>query len=373
MQSSKEETVDDKSQPLRWLLNALKHAAPATCGSLLVGTALSSLRARQLKAPGDFFVAAGVGCGVFRILNYREEPEDGNSKLAAALGSIVFFRLLTDGHKHIVLFYAVIEAALQYYAHHRVFPAIIEQAAGVAVTSRLMYTWVFHSDWLLPSHLCMLDAQSAMNRNHLALLRKNISLPSNNAVPRCEWLHPNSSCTDFAMHSVQAVCKRSIKVFVPLQGLSVAWTLATKKRIDVQKTLVDFTRSVAFLTGNYCFPYIASCLLPQANHQVMMSIASLTPFLAQYAEPPKRRMAILKAIAAYSLISVFYQVKSWMKGSNWSRARVVSVATILYAGCMTYLLQMPHKQSHAIIYFLYGRSMREKSKDSSSQLAQHEN
>ncbi|KAF0692001.1 Aste57867_16843 [Aphanomyces stellatus] len=345
---------------------ALQHALPPTCGALAVGVAVASVRTRRLQRPAAIFVAIGVGSGVFRFVDHVRGSK--NSKLAALLASLAFFRLCSDAHKHIVVSYAVVEAFLQFYLAHRCFPRFVEHAAGVAVTARLMYTFLFHPDWLLPSQLKMLDAQSALPPRHLALLRAR--LHTHDHASRCAWLHPSTpSCTQHAVDAAGRLALRSARIMAPLHAISLATTLASKKRVRVDAAALDFARSVLFLTGNYLLPYMASCALPQTNHKLMMALAALTPSLAQCVEPPKRRASILKAVTCYSLISLFYEWKQARAMRHLSRRQCLAAAALVYAACMTYILQKPETQSRWVMDFLHGRRA---TKEKASTMEDHE-
>ncbi|RHX98731.1 hypothetical protein DYB36_014196 [Aphanomyces astaci] len=339
-----------------FLLDAIHHAAPTSCLTLLVGTLISSARSRQLKLPPAIVVAAGVGCGVFRFLHRLE-----HRRLAAIMGSMAFFRLCSYNHKHIVLSYAAVEAISTYYLTHFTRQYWLEKATGVLVTSRLMYTFLFHSDWLLPSQLRMLDFQSGLSPARRASLRANLH---DTTVTRCAMLHPHtSSCGAFAMQSAGRLSLRSVQIFVPLHLLSMLASLAgpKKRRPNLSKVASGLLRSVMFLTTNYLFPYMLSCQLPQTHHKVMLGMATLAPSLAQRFESGKRRHTILKAVACYSLITVVYQVKHsaiQKEGRHkllalWGRRQEYAMWTILYAGLMVYLLQRPMRtQNQWLVQYL---------------------
>ncbi|RLO01792.1 hypothetical protein DYB28_014159 [Aphanomyces astaci] len=291
---------------------------------MLVGALISRARSRQLKLSPAIVVAGGVGCGVFQFV-YRLE----HRRLAAIMGSIAFFRLCSYNHKHIVLSYSAVEAISTYYLTHFTHQYWLEHATGVLVTSRLMYTFLFHSDWLLPSQLRMLGFQSGLSPAHRASLRANF--------------HDASVTRSL----------RSVQIFVPLHLLSMLASLAGAKkqqrRPSLSKVASGLLRSVMILTTNYLFPYMLSCQLPQTHHKVMLGMAKLAPSLAQRFESGKRRQAILKAVACYSLITVVYQVKHSAfqnEGRHkllalWGRRQEYAMWTILYAGLMVYLLQRP--------------------------------
>ncbi|RLN88881.1 hypothetical protein DYB28_014731 [Aphanomyces astaci] len=341
-----------------FLLDAIRHAGPTSCLTLLVGALISSARSRQLKLPPAFVVAAGVGCGVFRFVHRLE-----HRRLAAIMGSMAFFRLCSYNHKHIVLSYAAVEAISTYYLTHFTRQYWLEHVTGVLVTSRLMYTFLFHPDWLLPSQLRMLDFQSGLSAARRASLRANLH---DATVTRCAMLHPHtSSCGAFAMQSAGRLALRSVQIFVPLHLLSMLASLAGPKkqqcRPSLSKVASGLLRSVMFLTTNYLFPYMLSCQLPQTHHKVMLGMATLAPSLAQRFESGKRRHTILKAVACYSLITVVYQVKHsaiQKEGRHkllalWGRRQEYAMWTVLYAGLMVYLLQRPmHTQNQWLVQYL---------------------
>ncbi|KDO34683.1 hypothetical protein SPRG_00747 [Saprolegnia parasitica CBS 223.65] len=317
----------------------------ATCVAL--GSVVASLRARRPAPPSPLFSALAAGCGIFRLLQAR------SPRVAAGLAAVAFFRLISDAHKHIVLSYALIESALQVYALCPA-SALLEHATSVAVTSRLMYIYLFRCEWILPSQLKMLDYQSCLPAEILAATRREIRTGRGS---RCACFHPNKSCAAFLRDESAKHLVSGAKIFLPIHVVSAL--LAWKARpIDVRKHLVDYMRSILFLSGNYVFPYTFSCLVPIANHRVAISLATLTPFLAQYFEPAKRRFTIRKAVASYSLITVFYQLKELGVCRKLTRSHVLSAATCLYAACMVWLLEHPEKQNRWLMYGLYGRDVR---------------
>ncbi|RQM30849.1 hypothetical protein B5M09_013201 [Aphanomyces astaci] len=335
-----------------FLLDVIRHAGPTSCLTLLVGALISSAQSSQLKLPPAIVVAGGVGCGVFRFV-YRLE----HRRLAAIMGSMAFFRLCSYNHKHIVLSYSAVEAISTYYLTHFTHQYWLEHATGILVTSRLMYTFLFHSDWLFPSQLRMLDFQSGLSPARRASLHDT-------TVTRCAMLHPHtSSCGAFAMQSAGRLALRSVQIFVPLHLLSMLASLAgpKKRRPNLSTVASDLLRSVMFFTTNYLFPYMLSCQLPQTHHKVMLGMATLAPSLAQRFESGKRRQAILKAVACYSLITVVYQVKHsaiQKEGRDkllalWGRRQEYAMWTILYAGLIVYLLQRPMRtQNQWLVQYL---------------------
>ncbi|CAK4662261.1 unnamed protein product [Aphanomyces euteiches] len=331
---------------------ALSHAVPGLCGCLAVGSLLSTVRGRRVQGPTSIFVALGVGCGLFRYINYRR----GNrkSKLAAWVASVVVFRLCSDAHKHILLSYACVETIAQLYAQRRL-PWLAEQFGAMVITARLVYTNLVHPEWMLPTHLRMMDHQSSLSTSRLQKIRQNLQT---SVVTRCESLHPSRTCGAFATATCLKLVRRSAEIFIPLHLLSIGYTtLVKKKSIDTTRSTIDFGHSLAFMTASYMLAYSTSCLLPQRDNIAMIRLTSLTPFLAQYLEPSRRRTAILKAVACYSLISVFYQVKSWSICRRITRRGFLQVASLVYASFMTYVLQHPEKQNRFLMEYLYGYKM----------------
>ncbi|EQC41566.1 hypothetical protein SDRG_01527 [Saprolegnia diclina VS20] len=317
----------------------------ATCVAL--GTAVASLRARRPSPPSALFSALAAGCGIFRLF---QAP---SPRVAAGLAAVAFFRLISDAHKHIVLSYALVESALQVYALCPA-SALVEHATSVAVTSRLMYIYLFRCEWILPSQLKMLDYQSCLPPEILSATRHEIRTGHGS---RCDSFHPNKSCAAFLRDESAKHLVSGAKIFLPIHLASAL--LAWKQRpLDVRKHVVDYVRSILFLSGNYVFPYLFSCLVPIANHRIAIALATLTPYLAQYFEPAKRRLTIRKAVASYSLITVFYQLKEYNICGQLKRSHVLSAATVLYAACMVWLLEHPEKQNRWLMYGLYGRDVR---------------
>ncbi|ETV93855.1 hypothetical protein H310_12207 [Aphanomyces invadans] len=335
------------------LNDALAHALPAACGCVAIGTVISSIRSRRVKGPPSLFVALGVGCGVFRYINRRRRKK--KSKLAAWVASLVVFRLCSDQHKYVLLSYACVETMAQLYSTstlaRKTPPTVrwlLEQCAAMAITARLIHTNLVHPDWMLPVHLSMMDHQSSLSTTRLQAVRQNLQT---SAVTRCTSLHPGRSCIAFAGATCIKLLGRSAQIFVPLHGLTLLYSLATTRHVSsVQCAAVGLCRSLAFMTSSYMLAYSTSCLLPQKNDLAMIKLTSLTPFLAQYLEPTSRRTSIIKAVACYSLVSVYIQLAAkheWLSKQS-------KVAAVLFASCMTYVLQNPHRQSRWAMQCLYG-------------------
>ncbi|OQR83010.1 hypothetical protein ACHHYP_15216 [Achlya hypogyna] len=324
-------------------------------GALALGTLLASVRARNPAPPSALFVALAAGCGLFRSL------QPTAPRLAAGVASVAFFRLITDAHKHIVLSYALVESALALYALGPA-SALVEHATSIAVTSRLMYIYLFRCEWILPSQLKMLDYQSCLPAAVLAATRHEIRTGTGS---RCACFHPDKSCGTFLRDESAKHFASGAKIFFPIHlvGAFMAWH---KQALDVPKQLADYVRSILFLSGNYIFPYMFSCLVPIADHHIAITLASLTPYLAQFFEPPKRRFTIRKAVASYSLITVFYQLKEYGLLSRLSRAQVVSAATLVYATCMVGLLERPERQNRWLMRGLYGYDVRKPKGDATA-------
>ncbi|OQR88936.1 hypothetical protein THRCLA_10016 [Thraustotheca clavata] len=310
---------------------------------LALGIAIASVRKRQLRPPSELFTALATGCGIFRTL------EPTSKRTAACLASIAFFRLITDSHKHIVLSYALVELALQVY---ELFPPskAVEHATSIAVTGRLMHTFMVNWEWILPSQLKMLDNQSCISPDILATTR---AVFRSDMGSRCEAFHPNQSCGAFLRDKILAHIKNGAKIFFPIHLVAVllAWK---NNRLNLSKQGLDYVRSIFFLLGNYVFPYTFSCMVPIKSHRLTVLLGSITPYFAQLIEPPKRRFTIRKAVASYSLVTVFYQLKEYICFSKFSRQQVVSMATVMYATCMIYLLEHPERQNRWLMYGLYG-------------------
>ncbi|ETV93856.1 hypothetical protein H310_12208 [Aphanomyces invadans] len=329
-----------------------------TCGTLAVGAFLSSIRARQLAGPSAIFVALGVGTGVFRLVNHIRG--NGNSKLAAAVASITFFRLCTASHRQVVLSYGCLEVLLQAYWDHRCLPTLVEHAISLITTMRVAYAYLVHAEWLPPSTLKTFDYQTNIPVAHLEQFRRNIHT---NELSRCATMHPDHSCRQFAVTGTLNLLSRSAQVFVPLQSLSLAAGIATKKVIEWPKVIKGVARSMMFLTGANMAPLMLSCLVPNAPHKWVALLASMLPYAVLQVEPPKRRASVLKAISCWALISLHLQAKS----SRWWRRLYMAtpakhvpwswVATAAYAACMTQILKRPHIQSHLAMQYLYGKPM----------------
>ncbi|KAF0692002.1 Aste57867_16844 [Aphanomyces stellatus] len=331
-------------------LDALLHALPGAGGCLAAGSILSTLRGRRLRGPPSIFVALGVGVGVFRYVNHRRGNK--KSKTAAWVASIVLFKLCSDDHRFILLSYACVETLAQFYAAHRCLPWLAEQGVSMAIVSRLVYANLVHPEWMLPAHLHMMDHQSSLRRGRLEAIRANLH---SNATTRCTSLHPARTCAAFAHATSLKLVRRSAEIFVPLHGLSLAYTLCvTHQSIDVGRAVVDCGRSMLFMTASYLLAYSTSCVLPQTqcDNKRMIFFTSLAPFLAQYIEPTRRRAAIVKAVACYSLITVLIQLKT--RYIRLPRETWLKLGALVFASCMTYILQHPERQSRAFIEYVYG-------------------
>ncbi|RHY77450.1 hypothetical protein DYB30_014032 [Aphanomyces astaci] len=164
--------------------DALRHALQGTCGCLALGTVISSVRSRRLKAPPSVFVALSVGCGFFRYINGWRSKGDGTSKLAAWVASLVLFQLCSHQHKHVLLSYACVETIVQLYATSSLvqstlaptFRWLVEQCASMVVTARLVHTNLVHPEWMLPAHLAMMDHQSSLSPSRLDAIRQNLHM-----------------------------------------------------------------------------------------------------------------------------------------------------------------------------------------------------
>ncbi|RHY77494.1 hypothetical protein DYB38_013712, partial [Aphanomyces astaci] len=275
--------------------STVTRSLPVTCGTLLVGTILSSVRARRLTAPFSIFVALGVATGVFRVLNHVRRS--GNSKLAAAAASVVFFRLCSASHRHVVLSYGILEVLLQTYWDHRCLPAPVEHLLALGTPMRVGYAYLVHAEWLPPSTVRTLDYQTNIPVAHLDRFRRNIHT---NELTRCATMHPDRSCRQFAITSTLNLLCRSTQVFVPLQCLSLAASVfVARKQSSVQWPALanNVGRSVMFLTGANMAPLLLSCSLPQTRHKLTALVASMLPYLMLQVEPRKRCASVLKAIA----------------------------------------------------------------------------
>ncbi|ETV73108.1 hypothetical protein H257_11932 [Aphanomyces astaci] len=346
--------------------DALRHALQGTCGCLALGTVISSVRSRRLKPPPSVFVALGVGCGFFRYINGWRSKGDGKSKLAAWVASLVLFQLCSHQHKHVLLSYACVETIVQLYATSSLvqstlaptFRWLVEQCASMVVTARLVHTNLVHPEWMLPAHLAMMDHQSSLSPSRLDAIRQNLHT---SATSRCASLHPNRTCATFAYATCRKLLKRSAHIFVPLHGLSLCLSVGMNRPVSLRRTATSLARSLAFMTSSYMLAYSTFCLLPPHNDLAMIRLTSLTPFLAQYLEPPPRRASIVKAVACYSLLSVYFQLSA--KYLVVSKRTGTRLAAVLFATCMTYLLQHPERHSRWAMEYLYGPKLSTKSKD----------
>ncbi|RQM29948.1 hypothetical protein B5M09_010447 [Aphanomyces astaci] len=131
--------------------------------------------------------------------------------------------------------------------------------------------------------------------------------------------------------------------------------------VSLRRTATSLAQSLAFMTSSYMLAYSTSCLLPPHNDLAMIRLTSLTPFLAQYLEPPPRRASIVKAVACNSLLSVYFQLSA--KYLVVSKRTGTRLAAALFATCMTYLLQHPERHSRWAMEYLYGPKLSTKSKD----------
>ncbi|RHY03799.1 hypothetical protein DYB36_007526 [Aphanomyces astaci] len=288
--------------------SAVTRSLPVTCGTLLVGAILSSVRARRLTAPSSTFVALGVATGVFRVLNHVRRS--GNSKLAAAAASVVFFQLCSASHRQVVLSYGILEVLLQMYWDHRCLPAPVEHLLALGATMRVGYAYLVHADWLPPSTVRTLDYQINIPVAHLDRFRRIIHT---NELTRCATMHPDRSCRQFAITGTLNLLCRSTQVFVPLQCLSLAASVfVARKQTSVQWPALanNVGRSVVFLTGANMAPLLLSCSLPQTRHKLTALVASTLPYLMLQVEPRKRRASVLKAIACWTLVSLQLQATS---------------------------------------------------------------
>ncbi|RHY03798.1 hypothetical protein DYB36_007527 [Aphanomyces astaci] len=266
-------------------------------------TVISSVRSRRLKPPPSVFVALGVGCGFFRYINWWRSKGDGKSKLAAWVASLVLFQLCSHQHKHVLLSYACVETIVQLYA-----------------TSSLVQST------LAPTFRWLVEQCASM------------------------WSRPDSKLLQHSTH-----------IFVPLHGLSLCLSVGMNRPVSLRRTATSLARSLAFMTSSYMLAYSTSCLLPPHNDLAMIRLTSLTPFLAQYLEPPPRRASIVKAVACYSLLSVYFQLSA--KYLVVSKRTGTRLAAALFATCMTYLLQHPERHSRWAMEYLYGPKLSTKSKD----------
>ncbi|KAF0692000.1 Aste57867_16842 [Aphanomyces stellatus] len=350
--------------------SALAHAVPAAAGAMAIGTLLSSIRARRLKSPSTLFVALGTGAGLFRFINHLRE--NGNSKLAAYLASLAFYGLCADNHRLIVFSYASIEALLQVYDDHRFLPTLLEHVAAFAATVRVGYTYLMHADWLPPSTVKLFDYQANIPSEHLVAFRRNLHVPSQS---RCHTLHPEQSCRAFLTAGTLGLVQRSVQVFLPLQGLSVLANVLLKPHATVHwpKIVDQFARSIAFLTVAYMAPLSCSCAMPHFPHKPVALFAATIPYIALLVEPPKRRASVLKAIAAWALVTVLGQVKAIVAQHGVRRgARWRAMGALVYAMCMTRILQHPERQNPLAMQYLYGRSMKRRKPSTTSPTSQHD-
>ncbi|RHY30444.1 hypothetical protein DYB32_006150 [Aphanomyces invadans] len=220
---------------------------------------------------------------------------------------------------------------------------------------RVAYAYLVHAEWLPPSTLKTFDYQTNIPVAHLEQFRRNIHT---NELSRCATMHPDHSCRQFAVTGTLNLLSRSAQVFVPLQCLSLAAGIATKKVIEWPKVIKGVARSMMFLTGANMAPLMLSCLVPNAPHKWVALLASMLPYAVLQVEPPKRRASVLKAISCWALISLHLQAKS----SRWWRRLYMAtpakhvpwswVATAAYAACMTQILKRPHIQSHLAMQYL---------------------
>ncbi|OQS04986.1 hypothetical protein THRCLA_02831 [Thraustotheca clavata] len=319
-----------------------------TASCLALGIAIATIRSRQLKPPSELFSALAACCGLFRTL------EPTSKRTAACLSSIALFRLLNDKHKHIVLSYALVELALQVYERCPQ-SKVLEHATSIAIASRFIYAYLLRWEWVLPSQLKIVDKQACLSPEILAAARAELRYGNGS---RCHAFHPNKSCAKFLRDECFNHVQSGAKIFLPIHAIAAffAWK---NQRLDMSKQVVDYVKSIFCLLGSFVFPLVGSCMIPLQNHEQAIFLASLTPNIAQLIEPPKRRLTIRKAIASYSLITVFYQLKEYKCFSTITRHQVITLATIIYATCMVYLLEHPERQNRWLMYALYGHDIRQ--------------
>ncbi|KAH9149372.1 hypothetical protein AeRB84_007548 [Aphanomyces euteiches] len=337
---------------------AVRHAIVPVCCTLAVGTLLSSARARQVKLPPTLFIALSAGCGVFRFVNHFRG--NGNSKLAAWLASMAFFRLCADPHRHIVLAYGCVEVVGEYYAKRPFLSYLGEQTVVLASVIRLIYTFMTNPEWLPPSSRKLLDYQANIPISQMEIFRQNFH---SGATTRCVAIHPNETCGSFAISRSVGLVERGVQIFVPLHTLSLVATMVARKTVHLDKAMDNLVRSIGFLFFAYSGPFFCSCMLPQKDHKVCLFIASATTYPALFVEPSKRRQSLQKAIMCWSLVSLVLQVKTWklgqrLKGFPWSW-----LGAAAYAAFMVKILAHPESHNQWVMRYLYGRDMKQEKED----------
>ncbi|KAG9409683.1 hypothetical protein AC1031_019948 [Aphanomyces cochlioides] len=330
------------------LATQLSDALTPAGGTLAAGFLLSSVRARRLKTPSPVFVALSAGCGVFRFLNHQKR----NSKLAAVVASVVFYRLCSKTHRQLVLAYGYIEVVLQFYWDHRFLPAIAEDLVALLTTMRAGYAYLVHADWFPPSTLKMLDFQASIPRADLIKFR---SILHTCELTRCEAMHPGQACAPFLVKGTANILRRSVDIFVPLQAISIVTALISKKTVAWTKVVDQFARSAIFLTVSYMAPIASSCVFPQRSHKLVALFASTIPYAALYIEPDKRRTSLLRALACWSLLTFMSQIQEWKVWKRVSHLPWTWIATTTYAACMARILERPETQNQLMTRYLYGR------------------
>ncbi|GLE03805.1 hypothetical protein PINS_up012707 [Pythium insidiosum] len=345
-------------------MDAVQHAAK---GALLCGGGLTlaqSLLAGRAKAPSSLALSLSSFVGTFRLVEGLASTQDGllgehAASLGASSGALVALSLLESKRRGMVIAYAIVEAAVVLAKEHTKLADVkhIDVALGALACQRIIYLWIFGSEYYTKSQLVTLDGLSNLPAD--VLRRMRLVLPHNATASRCDVFHKGYSCQEFHADLFQRSFLAAMKLYVPIYIISAVLPKYKRwisgPRPSIVALIAQYLRTCTSLTASYSIPLGLSCALPIKNNRLTVTIVGLMTVLSLLIEHEKRRVSVLKAIAVYPISATARQLRDALRLSPRA-TRLWQL--LLFSASMAVVFRRPEQQNGRMMYLLYGHSVR---------------